>query len=128
MEVVILLKVQFGKICLPKKIEDVNVIMPNVMKGINQSKPLVKHISIFHANAEVSLMVEIIIKKKRNNDKCQCECKNLKKHRVCEEDYNRNPSVCASECDKDCNISESLRDYAYMESLVDDPVVTFSLL
>ena len=36
--------------------------------------------------------------------------KNPINHCVCEEDYDRNPSICACECDKDCKIGEYLQD------------------
>ena len=34
----------FDKICVPKKIEDVNLKVLNIVKGINESKRLIKHI------------------------------------------------------------------------------------
>ena len=30
--------------------------------------------------------------------------------RVCEEDYAWNPSICACECDKDCEVGEYLKN------------------
>ena len=39
-------------------------------------------------------------------------------------DYFWNPSTCAYECDKDCDMSEYLKHFPYMKSLVDDLVVT----
>ena len=61
--------------------------------------------------------------KQWNNDKCQCECKEARKHCVCKEDYTRNPSLCAWECDKDCEIDEYLKNCICMTSLLDDSVM-----
>ena len=35
----------FGRICVPKKLEDVNMKVFNMIKGINESKTLIKYIS-----------------------------------------------------------------------------------
>ena len=35
----------FGRICVPNEIEDLNSKVFNMIKGINESKTLVKHIS-----------------------------------------------------------------------------------
>ena len=35
----------FGRICVHKKMEDVNLKVVNIIKGINKSKTLAKHIS-----------------------------------------------------------------------------------
>ena len=37
---------------------------------------------------------------KLNNDKCRCECKNLRKHHVCKRDYIWNPATGSCETDK----------------------------
>ena len=46
-----------------------------------------------------------------NNDKRECDCKKPIKYCACEQDYARNPtSLCACECDKDCQIGEYLKE------------------
>ena len=55
---------------------------------------------------------------------CQRKCKKPIKHRACEEGYTWNPSICACECDKDCDIGEYLKYCECMKSLHDDLVVT----
>lgn len=45
------------------------------------------------------------------------------KHCTCKEGYACNPGICGCECDKDCNISEYLKDFEGVKSLVDDLVV-----
>ena len=42
-------------------------------------------------------MVENITQLKWKNDKCQCECKNPRKHQNCEKYYVLNPRTCAYE-------------------------------
>ena len=49
-------------------------------------------------------------KKRWNNDKCQCEYKELIDKGICNEGYIRNPSNCKCECDKSYDFGESL-DY-----------------
>ena len=49
-------------------------------------------------------------KKRWNEDKCSCECKELIDKGVCNEGYFFNRSKCNCECDKSCGIGEYL-DY-----------------
>ena len=49
---------------------------------------------------------------KWNNDKCLCECKNPKEHRLCEKTYIWNPATCNSKNGK------------YVGSIIDHSVVT----
>ena len=53
-----------GKICDPNKMEDVNLKVFKMIKGINEPKTFTKNISC-ECRCE-----------KWNNNKCQCECKN----------------------------------------------------
>ena len=77
--------------------------MFNIIKGINESKTLTKHIS---CECECQLDgKKINTNQWWNNDKCQCECK---KRRVCEKDYIWNPSACSCENGK------------YLASIMDD--------
>ena len=57
---------------------------------------------------------------KLNNDNCQCESKMSIAQCACEEDYVWNPSACAYECDKDCDIFEYLKYFRCMKSFIDD--------
>ena len=43
-----------------------------------------------------------------NNDKCQCECKELIDKGICDKEYIWNPSNCKCECDKSCDFGEYL--------------------
>ena len=67
-----------NKLCVPYKIEDLNLIVLNMITGINESRTLTKHISCeckckFYGRKCNS-------NQKWNNDKCQCNCK---KHHIC---------------------------------------------
>ena len=45
-------------------------------------------------------------------------------HRACKY-YAFNPSVCACECDKDCEIDEHVKNCTCMTSLIDDLLIKF---
>ena len=49
---------------------------------------------------------------KWNNDKCRCECKNLKEHHLCKKNYIWNPARYS------CKYS------IYLASIIDDSVIT----
>ena len=58
-----------SKVCVPKKAEDLNLSLFNMITGINESKTLTKYISCeykcrFDGRKCIS-----------DHDKCQCECK-----------------------------------------------------
>ena len=89
-----------------KQTEYLDLSMFNLIKGINESKTLTKHISCkcrckFDGRKCNS-------NQKWNNDRCWCKCK---KHHICEKDYIWNPTTCSCENDK------------YLESIVDDSVI-----
>ena len=58
------------------------------------------------------------------HDKYQCEYKKLIRCRICEEHYVWNSGTCTFEYDKDCDIGEYLKDWEYMNGIVDDLVPT----
>ena len=47
-------------------------------------------------------------KKRWNNDKCKCECKELINRGRCETGFTWNPSNCECKCDKSCDVGEYL--------------------
>ena len=47
-------------------------------------------------------------KQRWNNDKYQCECKELIDKGICDKGYIWNPSNCKCECDKSCDFGEYL--------------------
>ena len=48
----------FNKVCVPNKIEDLNLSMFNIITGINELKTLRE--SIYYANVSVNLMEEVV--------------------------------------------------------------------
>ena len=47
-------------------------------------------------------------KKRWDNDKCRCECKELIEKFTCDKGVIWNPSNCRCECDKSCDVGEYL--------------------
>ena len=94
-----------NKVCVPNKTEDLHLSIFNMIKGINESKTLKKHIS-----CECKYKFDgrkCNSNPKWNNDKCWYECK---KYHICKKDYIWNPSTCSSENGK------------YLASIIDDSV------
>ena len=94
------------KVCISNKMEHLNLSVFNMIKEINKSKTLTKHIS-----CECKCKFDRTKCKSNqwwNNDKCLCECKKV---HVCEKDYVRNPATCNFENGK------------YLASIMDVPVI-----
>ena len=93
--------------CVPNKTKDSNQSVFDMIKRINKSKTLTKHISCKckcrfdgrKCNSD----------QWGNNNKCRCECKN---RHVCEKGYIWNPSTCICENGK------------YLASIMDDSAIT----
>ena len=60
-------------------------------------------------------------KKRQDDDKCRCECKELIDKGICGEEFLWNPSNCESECDKSCDVGKYLdyKNCKYRKILVD---------
>ena len=90
------------------KSEYLNVIVFNIITGINEWKTLTRHIS-----CECKCKFD---KRKCNfdqwwnNDKCRWECK---KYHVCEKDYVWNPATCSCENGK------------YLARIIDNSAITY---
>ena len=112
----------FGRICVPNKMEDLDLKVFHMIKGINESRTLEKHI-LCECRCEFDGR-KCNLRQKLINDTCNCECKKSLKHRAYEVDYDLNPSACACKCDKDCEIGQYLKDCECMKSIFDDLVVT----
>ena len=65
-----------NKVCVPNKTEDLNMIVFNMIREINESKMLTKHIS-FECKCQLH-GIKYTSNQKWNNEKCWRECKNLK--------------------------------------------------
>ena len=79
-----------NKVCVPNKIEDLNLSVFNMITGINESKTLTKHVSC-ECKCKFDCR-KCNSNQKRNNDKCWCESKT---HHICEKDYVWNPATCS---------------------------------
>ena len=62
------------KICVPKKANDINVKVFNMITNKNEAKTIIKHIS-FDCKYKFN-SATCNSNKKWNNETCQCECKN----------------------------------------------------
>ena len=94
LEVVIILMTCPINLRVPNKIEDLNLRVFNIITRINEQKTIIKNIS-----CECKCTFDgkkCDSNQKQNNDKYRCQCKNKKKHRVCEKDYIWNPAKCSS--------------------------------
>ena len=96
-----------NKVCVPKKTEDLNLGLFNMITEINESKTLAKHISCeckykFDGRKSNSNV-------KWNYDKRWCECR---KHQICEKDYIWNPTTRSCKNDK------------YLASITDNSLIT----
>ena len=80
-----------------------------MIAGINESEKLRKHVSrkckCKFDDRKCNLS------QKQINNKCRCECKNLKKHHACKNDYIWNPATCTCENGK------------YLASVINDLVI-----
>ena len=112
----------FGRVCIPNRLEYVNLKVFDMIKGINDLKALSKHIS-YECRCEFDGR-KYNSRQKWNNYKYQCDYIKPIRHRACEEEYSWNLNTCACECDKDCNIGENLKNCGWTKNLVDDLVVT----
>ena len=96
-----------NKVCVTNEPEDLNLSVFNMITGINESKTL-KHISCKYKCKYDACNSN----KKRNNNKCWCDCKNHKKHCECKTHYIWNPATCTGENGK------------YLGSGTDNSVIT----
>ena len=100
------------KYAFQNKGEDLNLSIFNIITGINESKPLTKH--IYHANVNVNIMVENVIQIKSgimiNVDVGVKICKNI----MCtKKEYIWNPVAC------------SCGNGKYLGNIIDDSLIMF---
>ena len=99
----------YAKICVPDKIKNTNVKVFNLMSRTNETR----HIK-WHKTCECRCRLDASSvcnnKKRWNEDKCRCECKELIDKVTCDRGFIWNHSNCECECDKSCDTGEYL-DY-----------------
>ena len=99
-----------NKVFVPNKPDKLNLSVFNMIIGLNQSKILT-----IHTSCKCKCKIDGIkcnSNQKWNNDRCQCESKNLKKHAY-KKSYIWNPNICSSENDE------------YLGSSTGNSVITF---
>ena len=72
----------YAKICVPNVIKDLNVKIFNLMSRTNETR----HIK-WHETCKCKCRLDVSVcnnKQRWNNDKCQCECKELIDKRICD--------------------------------------------
>ena len=83
-----------NKLCIPNKTEDLNLIIFNMITGINESKTLTKYISCeYKYRFDGKNVIQINGRIATNVDACEM----LINVYACEKDYVWNPATCISE-------------------------------
>ena len=96
----------YAKICVPGVVKDLGIKVFNLMSRPNE----IRHIK-WHETCECRLDATVCNNKERwNKDKCRCEYKELIYKCVCNKGYAWNPTNFECECDKSCDIGDSI-DY-----------------
>ena len=98
----------YAKICVSDVVKNLNVKVFNLLSKTNETR----HIK-WHETCKCICRLDAIVcnnKQCWNDDKCQCECKELVDKGVYDKGYAWNPSNRECECVKLCNLDEYL-DY-----------------
>ena len=98
----------YAKICIPDIVKDLNVKEFSLMSRTNKTRRIKWH-ETFKCKCRLDASV-CNNKQHWNNDKCQCECKELIAKGICDKGYIWNPNNFKCECDKSCDFGEYL-DY-----------------
>ena len=96
----------YSRICVPNVVKNLNVKVFNLMSLTSETR----HVK-WHETCKCICRLDPIIgnsKKRWNEDKCRCECKEFIDKGVCDKGFIWNPSNCECECDKSCDIGEYL--------------------
>ena len=98
----------YAKLCVPDIIKNINVKVFNLMSRINETRHIIWYET---CKCICRLTASVCNNRKRwNEDKCRCECKELINKGICDTGYTGDPSNCECICDKSCSIGEYL-DY-----------------
>ena len=98
----------YAKMYVPDVVKNLNVKIFNLMWRTNETRHIKWHET---CNCKCRLDASGYNNKQRwNDDKYQCECKELIDKGVCDKGYIWNPCNCECECDKSCYVGEYL-DY-----------------
>ena len=107
----------YAKMCVPDVVKNLNVKVFNLMSRTNETR----HIE-WHETCKCKCRLDPSVcnhKKRWNNEKCRCQCKEL-----IDKGSIWNPSNCEYECDKSCDFGEYLdhENCNCMKKLVDELV------
>ena len=98
----------YAKICVPDVAKNLNVGVFNIMSRTNETRNIEWHEKLKY---KCRLDASVCNNKKRwNDDKCRCQCKEVIDKGVCDKGSNWNPSNYECECDKLSDVCEYL-DY-----------------
>ena len=92
----------YAKICVPGVVKQLNVKVLNLMSRTNETR----HIK-WHETCKCKCRLDASVstnKQHWNDDKYQCEFKELINKGICDRGYIWNPSNCECECDKSCDV------------------------
>ena len=97
----------YAKMCVPDVI-NLNLKVFNLMSRTTETRRIKRHKTWKYKS---TLDASVCNNKRRwNDDKCRCECKELIDKNVYNKGYISNPSKCECECNKSCDVGECL-DY-----------------
>ena len=100
------IKDPYAKLCVLHVVKNLNVKVFNLMSRTHE----VRHIK-WHKTYKCKCRLHASVcnnKKRWNDDKCSCECKELIDKGVCDKGFIWNHSNCECKCDKLCDVGEYL--------------------
>ena len=98
-----------AKLCVPDVVRVMNINVFNLLSRINETRKVVCHETCKCICRLTSAVCNE--RQERNKNKYVCQCKeDLVGKLVCDKGYTWNPSTCACECDKFCEVGQYL-DY-----------------
>ena len=98
----------YPKLCVCDVVKKTNIEIFNLMSTTNETRYVSWDESCTY---KCRLDASVCSSRQRwNNDKCRCECKELRDKGKCDDGFIWNPIMCECECDKSCDVGEFL-DY-----------------
>ena len=94
----------FSKFCVPDVVQSINLKVFNLMSRTNETR----HIT-WHETCKCKCRIDVSVfnnKRRQNNDKYRCECKELIDKGICDKGFIWNLSICECECDTSCDVGE----------------------
>ena len=96
----------YSKLCVPNAVKNINLKVFNLVSRTNETRRKEQHETCkFKCRIHASVCDD---KKRWNEDKCRCECKELIDKGRFDEGFIWNPSNCKYGCGKPCGVAEYL--------------------